>query len=82
MNLNINTLRENYLENKTSIREVISYIQAKIEETKNHNIWIYTLNENELDLFNKLKTYDQTHSIRTARDKIPIPLDCIVLEFS
>lgn len=53
MNLNINTLRENYLENKTSIREVISFIQTKIEETKNHNIWIYTLNENELEAYIK-----------------------------
>ena len=53
MNLNINTLRENYLENKTSIREVISSIQTKIEETKNHNIWIYTLNENELEVYIK-----------------------------
>lgn len=53
MNLNINTLRENYLENKTSIREVISFIQTKIEETKNHNIWIYTLNEDELEPYIK-----------------------------
>jgi allophanate hydrolase len=53
MNLDINTLRENYLENKTSIREVISSIQTKIEETKNHNIWIYTLNENELEPYIK-----------------------------
>jgi allophanate hydrolase len=53
MNLNINTLRENYLENKTSIREVISSIQTKIEETKDHNIWIYTLNENELEVYIK-----------------------------
>jgi allophanate hydrolase len=53
MNLNINTLRENYLENKTSIREVILSIQTKIEETKNHNIWIYTLNENELEVYIK-----------------------------
>ena len=53
MNLNINTLRKNYLEGKTSIREVISSIQTKIEETKNHNIWIYTLNENELEPYIK-----------------------------
>lgn len=53
MNLNINTLKENYLKNRTSIREVISQIKTKIEETKNHNIWIYTLNEDELEPYIK-----------------------------
>lgn len=53
MNLNINSLKENYINGKTSIREVISTIQTKIEETKNHNIWIYTLNEDELEVYIK-----------------------------
>jgi allophanate hydrolase len=53
MNLNINTLRENYLDGKITIKEVLSSIQTKIEETKNHNVWIYTLNKDELEPYIK-----------------------------
>lgn len=53
MNLNIATLRENYLSGKTSIKDVLAFIKLKIEETKDYNIWIYTLNENELEPYIK-----------------------------
>ena len=53
MNLDIATLRENYLSGKTSIKDVLAFIKLKIEETKDYNIWIYTLNENELEPYIK-----------------------------
>ena len=43
MNLDIATLRENYLSGKTSIKDVLAFIKLKIEETKDYNSWIYTL---------------------------------------
>ena len=48
MNLNIQNLREKYLKNEITVEEVISSIKNKIEKTKDYNIWIYTLNEDEL----------------------------------
>lgn len=53
MNLDIATLRENYLSGKTSIKDVLAFIKLKIEETKDYNSWIYTLNENELEPYIK-----------------------------
>ena len=53
MNLNIQTLRENYINNKNTIRDIISQIQTKIESTKDYNIWIYTLNNDELEPYIK-----------------------------
>ena len=53
MNLNIKSLRKSYLNGKVSIRELISSIQTKIKESENHNIWIYTLNENDLETYIK-----------------------------
>ena len=53
MNLNIQTLRENYINGKSSIRDIISQIQTKIESTKDYNIWIYTLNKDELEPYIK-----------------------------
>jgi len=49
MNLNIETLKQNYLNGTTTIRDVISSIKTKIEQTKDYNIWIYTLSDKELE---------------------------------
>jgi len=48
MNLNIQNLREKYLKNEITVDEVILSIKNKIEKTKDYNIWIYTLSEDEL----------------------------------
>lgn len=48
MNLNIKDLRAKYLSGETTIKAVVSSIFEKIEQTKDYNIWIYTLNEEEL----------------------------------
>jgi allophanate hydrolase len=53
MNLNIQTLRENYINGKNTIRDILSQIQIKIESTKDYNIWIYTLNKDELEPYIK-----------------------------
>lgn len=57
MNLNIQNLREKYLKKEISVEEVFSSIKEKIEQTKDYNIWIYTLSEDELlPYFENLKT--------------------------
>lgn len=48
MNLNIQKLREKYLKKELKVEELISSIKEKIEQTKDYNIWIYTLSEKEL----------------------------------
>lgn len=53
MNLNIEILRQKYIDKTLSIKEVLSSIKDKIEETKDHNIWIYTLNDKELEPYIK-----------------------------
>lgn len=47
MNLNIESLKQNYLDNRVTIREVIENIKKSIEENKDSNIWIYTLSDEE-----------------------------------
>jgi len=51
MNLNIKALRKSYKNGKLSVKEVISYIKEKIKEYESHNIWIYTLSNEELAPF-------------------------------
>ncbi|MBU3015828.1 allophanate hydrolase [Poseidonibacter lekithochrous] len=59
MNLNIDSLRENYINKTITIQDVLSSIKNKIKETKNHNIWIYTLSDKELEAYIKnLETKD------------------------
>ncbi len=53
MKLNINSLRESYLKKEITIKEVISSIKEKIEEYENHNIWIYTLSDEQLETYIK-----------------------------
>lgn len=53
MNLSIESLKEQYLSQQTSIREVFASIFSKIEETKDYNIWIYTLSQEELEVYIK-----------------------------
>jgi allophanate hydrolase len=53
MNLNIDSLRENYINKTITIQDVLSSIKNKIEETKDYNIWIYTLSDDELELYIK-----------------------------
>ncbi len=57
MNLNIQKLREKYLKKELSVEEIISSIKEKIEQTKDYNIWIYTLSDEQLSPYlENLKT--------------------------
>lgn len=53
MNLNIKDLRAKYLNGETTVKEVVSSVFSKIEQTRDYNIWIYTLNEEELSFYLK-----------------------------
>ncbi|WP_037940886.1 allophanate hydrolase [Sulfurospirillum arcachonense] len=53
MNLSIESLKEQYLSKQISIREVFASIFSKIEETKDYNIWIYTLSQEEIEVYIK-----------------------------
>lgn len=91
MNLNIKDLRAKYLSGETTIKEVISSVFSKIEQTKDYNIWIYTLNEEELkpylkNLENKnpkdLPLYGIPFAIKDNIDLVGIPTTAGCPEFS
>lgn len=48
MNLNIEQLKKSYKSANISVSDVIKDIKLKIEKYKEHNIWIYTLSDEEL----------------------------------
>lgn len=90
MNLDIATLRENYLSGKTSIKDVLAFIKLKIEETKDYNIWIYTLNENEIEPYIKnlenkspkdFPLYGIPFAIKDNIDLVNIPTTAACKEF-
>jgi allophanate hydrolase len=90
MNLDIATLRENYLSGKTSIKDVVAFIKLKIEETKDYNIWIYTLNENEIEPYIKnlenkspkdFPLYGIPFAIKDNIDLVNIPTTAACKEF-
>lgn len=91
MNLNIKDLRAKYLNGETTIKEVVSSVFSKIEQTKDYNIWIYTLNEEELkpylkNLENKniedLPLYGIPFAIKDNIDLVGIPTTAGCPEFS
>ncbi|MGE0051547.1 MAG: allophanate hydrolase [Arcobacter sp.] len=91
MNLNIKDLRAKYLSGETTIKEVVSSIFSKIEQTKDYNIWIYTLNDEELkpylkNLENKnpkdLPLYGIPFAIKDNIDLVNIPTTAACPEFS
>jgi allophanate hydrolase len=53
MNLNINELRDSYINGSLKISEVIKSISEKIKEYEDHNIWIYTLSHEQLEFYIK-----------------------------
>ncbi len=53
MNLNIEGLKQKYINEEVTVSEVISSIQEKIKDYGNHNIWIYTLSQEELSPYIK-----------------------------
>lgn len=53
MNLNIESLKYKYINNEITVEDVILYIKIKIEQSKDHNIWIYTLSNEELEVYTK-----------------------------
>ncbi len=59
MNLNIETLKQAYINGDITPKELISSIKEKIKKYENHNIWIYVLNDEELEpYFNNLENKD------------------------
>ncbi len=91
MNLNIKDLRAKYLSGETTIKAVVSSIFEKIEQTKDYNIWIYTLNEEELkpylkNLENKnpkdLPLYGIPFAIKDNIDLVGIPTTAACPQFS
>ena len=91
MNLNIKDLRAKYLSGETTIKEVISSIFEKIEQTKDYNIWIYTLNEEELKPYIKnledknpkdLPLYGIPFAIKDNIDLVGIPTTAACPQFS
>lgn len=91
MNLNIKDLRAKYLSGEITLKEVVSSIFEKIEQTKDYNIWIYTLNEEELipylkNLENKnpkdLPLYGIPFAIKDNIDLVGIPTTAGCPEFS
>lgn len=53
MNLNIEALRNSYKNEEMTVTSLISSIKEKIKEYQSHNIWIYTLSDEELAPFIK-----------------------------
>jgi allophanate hydrolase len=91
MNLNIKDLRAKYLSGEVTVKEVISSIFEKIEQTRDSNIWIYTLTEEELspylkNLENKniedLPLYGIPFAIKDNIDLVGIPTTAACPEFS
>lgn len=91
MNLNIKDLKAKYLSGETTVKEVVSSIFSKIEQTRDYNIWIYTLNEEELspylkNLENKnpkdLPLYGIPFAIKDNIDLVGIPTTAACPEFS
>jgi allophanate hydrolase len=82
MNLNINNLRKLYKSKEITISEVISTIKEKIKEYEDHNIWIYTLSDEELNPYIKnlenkniddLPLYGIPFAIKDNIDLVNIP---------
>ena len=91
MSLNIKDLRTKYLKGETTIKEVVSSIFEKIEQTKDYNIWIYTLTEEEISGYIKnledkriedLPLYGIPFAIKDNIDLINIPTTAACPEFS
>lgn len=82
MNLNIKSLKELYKSDKLTPRELILSIKEKIKEYKDHNIWIYTLSDEELEVYIKnledkniddLPLYGIPFAIKDNIDLVNIP---------
>lgn len=82
MNLNIESLKKLYKDGEITVSEVISSIKEKIKEYESHNIWIYTLSDEELDSFIKnledksiddLPLYGIPFAIKDNIDLVDIP---------
>jgi allophanate hydrolase len=91
MNLNIKDLKAKYLSGETTVKEVVSSVLQKIEQTRDYNIWIYTLSEEELspylkNLDNKnpkdLPLYGIPFAIKDNIDLVGIPTTAACPEFS
>ncbi len=91
MNLNIKDLRAKYLSGEVTVKEVILSIFEKIEQTRDSNIWIYTLTEDEISFYLKnlenkniedLPLYGIPFAIKDNIDLVNIPTTAACPEFS
>lgn len=91
MNLNIKDLRAKYLSGEITLKEVVSSVFSKIEQTRDYNIWIYTLNEEELSFYLKnledkniedLPLYGIPFAIKDNIDLVGIPTTAACPQFS
>jgi len=71
MNLSIENLKQNYLDKKISVRDLIKDIKKNIEQNKDSNIWIYTLSDEELEVY-----------IKNLEDKSPNDLPLYGIPFA
>ncbi len=82
MNLNIESLKQSYINSEVTVREVITAIKEKVQQTKNHNIWIYILSDEQLEPYlknlegknpNDLPLYGIPFAIKDNIDLVDIP---------
>jgi allophanate hydrolase len=53
MNLSIENLKQSYINQEVTVRSIIIAIKEQIKQTSSHNIWIYTLSDEQLEPYLK-----------------------------
>lgn len=91
MNLEIEELLRSYRDKSLKIREVITAIKRRVAQYKDYNIWIYTLSDEELEVYikeleskdpNSLPLYGIPFAIKDNIDLKDIPTTAACKEYS